>query len=87
MEVRFETMLCMWDDKIPEMLLTLINVITLTRNEEELRNSIRKFAETNELDKFFAYGYAPFLVTPTLYEQPRHDFSQQTFVCTFLIFY
>ena len=57
MEVRFETMLCMWDDKIPEMLLTLINVITLTRNEEELRNSIRKFAETNELDKFFAYGY------------------------------
>ena len=57
MEVRFETMLCMWDDKIPEMLLTLINVITLTRNEEELRNSIRKFAETNELDKFFAYSY------------------------------
>lgn len=57
MEVRFETMLCMWDDKIPEMLLNLVNVITLTRNEEELRNSIKKFAETNELDKFFAYGY------------------------------
>ena len=57
MEVRFETMLCMWDDKTPEMLLTLINIITLTRNEEELRNSIKKFAETSELDKFFAYGY------------------------------
>ncbi|WP_455665096.1 hypothetical protein [Phocaeicola sp.] len=57
MEVRFETMLCMWDDKIPEMLLNLVNVITLTRNEDELRNSIKKFAETNELDKFFAYGY------------------------------
>lgn len=57
MEVRFETMLCMWDDKIPEMLLTLINIITLARNEDELRESIRKFAETNELDKFFAYGY------------------------------
>lgn len=57
MEVRFETMLCMWDDKIPEMLLTLINIITLTRNEEELRNSVKKFAETSELDKFFAYGY------------------------------
>ncbi|WP_455668484.1 hypothetical protein [Phocaeicola sp.] len=57
MEVRFETMLCMWDDKIPEMLLNLVNVITLARNEEELRNSIKKFAETNELDRFFAYGY------------------------------
>lgn len=57
MEVRFETMFCMWDEKLPEMLLNLINVITLTRNEEELRESVRKFAETNELDKFFAYGY------------------------------
>lgn len=57
MEVRFETMLCMWDDKIPEMLLNLINIITLARNEDELRESIRKFAEINELDKFFAYGY------------------------------
>lgn len=57
MEVRFETMLCMWDDKIPEMLLNLVNVITLAGNEEELRNSIKKFAETSELDRFFAYGY------------------------------
>lgn len=57
MEVRFETMLCMWDDRIPEMLLNLINVITLVSNEDELRESIKKFAEKNELDKFFAYGF------------------------------
>lgn len=57
MEVRFETMLFMWDEKIPEMLLNLVNVITLAGNEEELRNSVKKFAETNELDRFFAYGY------------------------------
>lgn len=57
MEVRFETMLFMWDEKIPEMLLTLVNAITLAGNEEELRNSVKKFAETNELDRFFAYGY------------------------------
>lgn len=57
MEVRFETMLCMWDDRIPEMLLSLINVITLVKDENELRDSISKFAETNELDKFFAYGF------------------------------
>lgn len=57
MEVRFETMLCMWDDRIPEMLLNLINVITLVKDENELRDSISKFAETNELDKFFAYGF------------------------------
>ncbi|RHJ95080.1 hypothetical protein [Parabacteroides bouchesdurhonensis] len=57
MEVRFETMLFMFDNKISEMLLTLVNTITLAGNEEELRESIKKFAETNELDKFFAYGY------------------------------
>ena len=60
MEVRFETMLFMFDNKISEMLLTLVNTITLAGNEEELRESIKKFAETNELDKFFAYGYGSY---------------------------
>lgn len=57
MEVRFETMLFMFDKKIPEMLLTLVNTITLANSEDELRKSIKKFAETNELDNFFAYGF------------------------------
>ena len=57
MEVRFESMVFFWDGQIPEMLLNLVNVLTLARNEEELRQSVKTFAEKHELDKFFAYGY------------------------------
>lgn len=57
MEVRIETMLFVWDEKLPSMLMELIGIITLARNEEELRESVRTFAGKNELDKFFAYGY------------------------------
>ena len=57
MEVRIETMLFVWDEKLPTMLFELIGVITLAKSEEELRESVKTFAEKNELDKFFAYGY------------------------------
>lgn len=40
MEVRFESMVCLWDDKIP-MLLEFINLLTLTKSEEQLRASVK----------------------------------------------
>lgn len=57
MEIRIESMLCNWDETLPEMFVNLINVIALTRNEEELRATITQFAQTHKLDKHFAYGY------------------------------
>ena len=57
MEVRFENMICLWDDKIPTMFLEFMNLLTLAMNEEQLRASVKDFAEKNELDKFFLYGF------------------------------
>ena len=57
MEVRFESMVCLWDDKIPTMFLEFMNLLTLATSEEQLRAGVRTFAEKHELDKFFAYGY------------------------------
>ena len=37
MEVRFESMVCLWDDKIPTMFLEFVNLLTLTTSEGELR--------------------------------------------------
>lgn len=34
---------------------TVINAITLSDNEEDLRSATNKIAEETELDKFFAY--------------------------------
>jgi len=57
MEIRIESMLCNWDAQLPDMFVNLINVIALTRYEEELRATVMQFAHTHELDKFFAYGF------------------------------
>ena len=57
MEVRFENMICLWDDKIPTMFLEFMNLLTLAMNEEQLRASVKDFAEKNELDKYFHYGF------------------------------
>ena len=41
----------------PISLYRVINAITLSANEEELRAAVKRIAEETELDKFFAYGY------------------------------
>ena len=57
MEVRFESMVFLWDDKIPTMFLEFMNLLTRCQSEEQLRASVKDFAEKHELDKFFLYGF------------------------------
>ena len=57
MNVTFETTICAWDEKIPALLIRLVNTLLFCRTEEELRQSINKLRETAELDEFFTYGY------------------------------
>ena len=57
MEVRIESMICVWDDAIPTMFIEFVNLLTLTTSEGELRKSVKEFAEKHELDKFFLYGF------------------------------
>ena len=57
MKTEIENVIFNWSDEIPPILVRVINAITLSDNEEELRTAIDKIAEETELDKFFAYGY------------------------------
>lgn len=57
MEVRLESMICLWDEKIPTIFLEFVNLLTLVTGEDELRAGVKSFAEKYELDKFFLYGY------------------------------
>ena len=50
-------MVFLWDDKIPTMFLEFMNLLTLCQSEEQLRASVKDFAEKHELDKFFLYGF------------------------------
>ena len=57
MKTEIENIIYNYTDEIPHILIRVINAITLSDNEEELRKAIGKIAEETELDKFFAYGY------------------------------
>ena len=57
MKTEIEDIIYNYTDEIPHILIRVINAITLSDNEEELRTAIGKIAEETELDKFFAYGY------------------------------
>ncbi|KXO16716.1 hypothetical protein [Prevotella bivia] len=57
MKTEIENVIFNWSDEIPPIFVRVINAITLSGNEEELRTAIGKIAEETELDKFFAYGY------------------------------
>ena len=57
MEVRIESMVCLWDDTIPKMFLEFVNLLTLATREEQLRRSVKDFSDKHELDKFFFYGF------------------------------
>ena len=53
MKVEIESIVCNWADKIPHILVRVINAA----NKDELKDAIYKIAEDTKLDKFFAYGY------------------------------
>lgn len=57
MKVDIENIIYSWADEIPHIFIRVINAITLSDNEEELRTAIGKIADETGLDKFFAYGY------------------------------
>jgi len=57
MKTEIENIIYNCADEIPHILIRVINAITLSDNEEELRTAISKIAEETELDKFFACGY------------------------------
>ena len=82
MEVRFESMVCLWDDKIPTMFLEFMNLLTFCQSEEQLRASVKDFAEKHELP--LRLRLTPFLHAPTLHKQSRNGDAEQSFVSTFL---
>ena len=69
MEVRFESMVCLWDDKIPTMFLEFVNLLTLTTSEEQLRRGVKEFAEKQELE---------FSDAPSMDESTEPEDLQQT---------
>ena len=57
MNVTFETLVSVWDDQIPMLLINLVNTAVFARKESEFKTAIRQLSENTDFDIFFAYGY------------------------------
>ena len=51
----------------------VINAITLSDNEEDLRSATNKIAKETELGKFFAYGYGSHHLGLTTAASPKEN--------------
>lgn len=57
MTVEFESIICVWDENIPTLLIQVVNTILFCMDENELRQSVKQLQEKTELDEYFVYGY------------------------------
>ena len=64
MNVTFETVICAWDEKIPALLIQLVNTLLFCRTEEELRQSIDKLRVFH-----LRLRLTPFLVQPAHFQR------------------
>ena len=53
MDVKIESMIFGWDERIPDTLIKFINSVTLTKDEQELRGLMEVFARSKEFNRFF----------------------------------
>ncbi len=53
MKVQVEGIICNWADKIPNIIVRVINAISIAENKEELQTALLQISQETELDKFF----------------------------------
>ena len=56
MKVQVEGIICNWADEIPNVIVRVINGISIAENKEELQTALLQISQETELDKFFVYG-------------------------------
>ena len=72
MEVRFESMVFLWDDKIPTMFLEFMNLLTLCQSEEQLRRASRTLPRnTNLTSSSFTASALIILPAPSYTSDPE----------------
>ena len=57
MKIHVYGIICNWTDEIPNIIVRVINAISIAENKAELQPALLQISQETELDKFFAYGY------------------------------
>lgn len=84
MEIKIENILILWDEKVTDIFVSLINTLSLSFSEKEIRNSMAKLSENENFGRLFAYGfgvgYHP-LGSPKDDNRPRKGNGEPTADC------
>ena len=57
MEIKIENILILWDEKVTDIFVSLINTLSLRFSETEIRNSMAKLSDYEYFGRLFAYGF------------------------------
>ena len=83
MDVKIESMIFGWDERIPEALVKVINSVTLTKDEQELRELVKVFAQSKEFNRFFAFGYSHFWLKQRMASDPGKCMENRLLIVEF----
>ena len=53
MKVQIEGVILSWADEIPNIIVRVINAISIAENKEELQTALLQISQETEFDKFF----------------------------------
>ena len=83
MEIKIENILILWDEKVTDIFVNLINTLSLSFSETEIRNSMAKLSENENFGRLFAYGFgsASPLGSPKDDNRPRKGNGEPTADC------
>lgn len=85
MQVTFESIINVWDENIPTLLIQVTNTILFCRDEEELRKSVKQLREKTELDLYFTCGYGShhFWINQRISKGSVRFFKNRLFIAEF----
>ena len=85
MDVKIESMIFGWDERIPDTLIKFINSVTLTKDEQELRGLMEVFARSKEFNRFFSFGYGshPLWLTQRMASDPARCMENRLLIVEF----
>ena len=87
MEIKIENILILWDEKVTDIFVSLINTLSLSFSETEIRNSMAKLSENENFGRLFAYGFGAhhLWVAQRMITDPEKVMENRLLIVEFLI--
>jgi hypothetical protein len=83
MEIKIENILILWDEKVTDIFVSLINTLSLSFSETEIRNSMAKLSENENFGRLFAFGAHHLWVAQRMITDPEKVMENRLLIVEF----